>query len=159
MTVEVTPQGTRGAGFPRLLRTLMRLGSGFIVRNYRRRGTDLRINGQPLILLTTIGAKSGARRQVLLSRFPDGESKTSWLVTGTAGGSATHPAWFMNLAKNPDKVWVEVDRRETRVRPEGLQGEERDEAWRQIVARAPSFGGYPGKTDRQIPVVRLTAVD
>ena len=34
-----------------------------------------------------------------------------------------------------------------------------DEAWRQIVARAPSFGGYPGKTDRQIPVVRLTAVD
>ncbi|MDP9271930.1 MAG: nitroreductase family deazaflavin-dependent oxidoreductase [Chloroflexota bacterium] len=159
MTVEVTPQGTRGAGFPRLLRTLMRLGSGFMVRNYRRRGTDLRINGQPLILLTTIGAKSGERRQVLVSRFQDGGSETSWLVTGTAGGSATHPAWFLNLAKNPDKVWVEVDGQEMHVRPEGLQGEERDAAWRQIVALAPSFGGYPVKTDRQIPVVRLTAVD
>lgn len=130
-----------------------------MVRRYRKRGTELRINGQPLILLATIGAKSGERRQVLVSRFPDGDSETSWIVTATAGGSATHPAWFINLAKNPDKVWVEVDRREIQVRPEGLQGAERDEAWRQIVGLAPSFGGYPGKTDRQIPVVRLTSVD
>src|SRR5437899_1968630 len=104
----------------------------------------------------TIRAKSGERRQVLVSRFPDGESKASWIVTGTAGGSATHPAWFLNIAKNYDKVWVEVDGREMHVRPESLRGKERDDAWRQIVALAPSFGGYPDKTDRQIPVVRLT---
>jgi deazaflavin-dependent oxidoreductase (nitroreductase family) len=130
-----------------------------MVRRYRKRGTDLRINGQPLILLTTIGAKSRQRRQVLVSRFPDGESKASWIVTGTAGGSATHPAWFLNMAKNPDKVWVEVEGREMHVRPESLRGKDREEAWRQIVALAPSFGGYPDKTDRQIPVVRLRAVE
>jgi deazaflavin-dependent oxidoreductase (nitroreductase family) len=127
-----------------------------MVRNYRRRGAAMRINGQPLILLTTIGAKSGERRQTLLNRFPDGQSTRSWLVTATAGGSAAHPAWFINMARNPDKVWVEVDGREMRVRPESLNGVERDEAWRRIVELAPSFGPYAHTTDRQIPVVRLT---
>ncbi|TMB82171.1 MAG: nitroreductase family deazaflavin-dependent oxidoreductase [Chloroflexi bacterium] len=159
MTVRVTPKGTRGTGFPRLMRGLMRLGAGWMVRRYRSRGTALRINGQPLLLVTTVGARSGARRQVLLSRFPDGEATTSWIVTATAGGSAVHPAWFLNMARNPDNVWVETDGREIRVRPESLEGAERDAAWERIVSRAPSFGSYPRVTDRLIPVVRLSAIE
>ena len=159
MSVRVTPRGTRGTGFPRLARAAMRLGAGWMVRRYRSKGTAMRINGQPLLLVTTVGARSGARRQVLLSRFPDGESATSWIVTGTAGGSAAHPAWFLNMARNPDKVWVELDVREIQVRPESLEGADRDAAWERIVSLAPSFGRYPRATDRLIPVVRLSAIE
>ncbi len=119
----------------------------------------MRISGMPLILVTTVGAKSGQRRQVLVSRFPDGESTTSWLVTGTAGGSATHPGWVVNMARNPDKVWVEVDGREMRVRAASLTGAEREAAWARIAEVAPGFASYPDKTDREIPVIRLTAVE
>jgi len=132
---------------------------GLMVGMYRRRGNAMRINGQPLILLTTVGARSGQRRQVLLSRFPDAQASSGWLVTATAGGSAAHPAWFINMARNPDKVWVEIDGREMLVRPESLRGAERDEAWGRIVELAPSFGPYKTKTDRQIPVVRLSPIE
>jgi len=141
------------------MRVGMRLGAGWMVRQYRRKGTAMRVDGRPLLLVTTVGARSGERRQVLLGRFPDGESATSWIVTGTAGGSATHPAWFLNMARNPDKVWVETDGREIRVRPDSLEGAERDAAWERIVSLAPSFGRYPAATDRLIPVVRLTATE
>ncbi len=159
VSIRVTPKGTRGTGFPRFMRVGMRLGAGWMVRQYRRKGTAMRVDGRPLLLVTTVGARSGERRQVLLGRFPDGESATSWIVTGTAGGSAAHPAWFLNMARNPDRVWVETDGREIRVRPESLEGAERDAAWERIVALAPSFGRYPKATDRLIPVVRLTATE
>jgi deazaflavin-dependent oxidoreductase (nitroreductase family) len=137
----------------------MRLGMSFMARRYRQRRGDMWLNGQPLTLLTTIGAKSGERRETLVNRFPDGESQTSWVVTATAGGSATHPAWFLNLAKHPDQVWVEIGERQIKVKPESLSGADREAAWQRIVSLAPSFGSYPDKTDRQIPVVRLTAIE
>jgi deazaflavin-dependent oxidoreductase (nitroreductase family) len=111
-------------------------------------------SGRHSLILTTVGSRSGEQRVASLRRFDEGVGR--WLVVGSAGGAAKHPAWIHNLAKNPDRIWVDVGRDRFKVTPELLQGNERAAAWRRIVEEAPQFGGYLQKTDREIPVVRLT---
>jgi deazaflavin-dependent oxidoreductase (nitroreductase family) len=160
MSVQVPPRGTKGPSMPpRLLGPIFRFGMRQLVNRYRRRRGQMTLNGQPLVLLRTVGAKSGEIREVLLNRFPDDGSTNSWIVTATAGGAAAHPAWFRNMARHPDQVWLEINERLIHVRPETFSGSERDAAWQGIVELIPSFGSYPKKTDRLIPVVRLTAID
>ena len=110
-----------------------------------------------MLLLTTVGAKSGQGRTVPLLWFPDGHD--AWLVVASAGGAAKHPAWYLNLATNPNNVSIEVGARRLRVRPELLKGSERERRWQQIVSTAANFGGYQKKTDRELPVIRLTLAD
>ena len=110
--------------------------------------------GFPTVLLTTVGAKSGQERTHILGGFNDGED--AWLIVASKGGASTHPAWFINLAKNPDKVWLEVGNRKMKVKPEPLRGAAREAALAKVVAVAPRYGEYPKKTDREIPVIRLT---
>lgn len=107
------------------------------------------------LILTTVGAKSGQKREAHLTAFPEGEG---WLVVASRGGSAGHPAWYLNLSKHPDQAWVQFGNRTMRVLPESLKGAERAKAWQRIVAEYPNYGGYEKKTDREIPVVRLTPV-
>jgi len=85
--------------------------------------------------------------------FPDGDN--AWLVVGSAGGAAAHPAWIYNLAKHPDQVWIQIDRgscTSPRV-PDKRSPVQSLAAHHQPV---PSFAGYEIKTDRELPVVRLT---
>jgi deazaflavin-dependent oxidoreductase (nitroreductase family) len=152
MSVTVSPKGTRGAGFPRPLRALFRMLVPLNVVFFRLSGRRMRIQGRPLLLLTTVGAKSGKERQTVLASFDD---PGGILIVASNAGAAKHPSWFFNLARNPDRVWIERDGRKTKVRPESLRGAERAEAWRRIVAAAPGYGGYHTKTDREIPIVRL----
>jgi deazaflavin-dependent oxidoreductase (nitroreductase family) len=149
MTIQVPPSGSRGKRFPggRLVRGMMRMAAGM----YRMTGGR---SGSTSLLLTTVGARSGQPRVASLRRFDEGDGR--WLVVGSKGGSAAHPAWIYNLARNPDNVWVEVGRDRSKVTPEILQGDERTAAWNRVVAEAPQFAGYLEKTDRDIPVVRLT---
>lgn len=114
-----------------------------------------RMDGMPVILLTTRGARSGAPRTTPVMAFPEGDS--AWLVVASAAGAARHPAWFINMARHPDDTWVEVGGRRTRVTPTSLAGEERERAWADITRKSARFSGYQEKTDREIPVVRLTA--
>ena len=109
----------------------------------------------PLLLLTTVGAKSGQKREAHLTAFPDGDG---WLVVASRGGSAGHPAWYLNMARHPDQVWVQVSSRRTRVKPESLKGAARAKAWQRVVSEYPNYSHYEEKTDREIPVVRLTPV-
>lgn len=154
MAVELTPKGTRGAQIPPWSWRIM---AGFNIVFFRLLGRRVRVMGRPLLLLTTVGAKTGQRRQATLGWFPDRQD--SWLVVGSRGGSSSHAAWCVNLARNPDQVWVEVDGRTVKVRPESLHGEEREQAWQRVVELAPGYGGYQTRTDREIPLVRLTALD
>jgi deazaflavin-dependent oxidoreductase (nitroreductase family) len=149
MTIEVPPSGSRGRRMlgGRVLRGGMRLMAGL----YRATGGR---SGRSALLLTTVGARSGEHRVASVRRFADGEGR--WLVVGSAGGAAKHPAWVYNLAHNPDKVWVHVGRDRYKVTPELLRDGERATAWQRIVAEAPQFARYPEQTDREIPVVRLT---
>jgi deazaflavin-dependent oxidoreductase (nitroreductase family) len=156
MTVELTPSGTRGDRMPRPPGPLIGVVDALGAAAYRRFGERMRIAGLPLLLLTTYGAKSGARRRSMLGWLPEGDD--SWLIYATAGGAARHPGWYFNLARNPDRVWIDVGKRHVKVRPESLKGVEREAAWRRVVEKSPRYGGYEQKTDRQIPVVRLTAL-
>ncbi len=156
MDVELTPRGTRGWEIPKLLRPLVQALSGLGIAAYRLMGSRMRIMGQPLLLLNTVGARTGKSRQVLLVCF--NEEHDAWLVVASRGGSARHPDWYVNMARNPDKVRIQFGGRNFPVRPESLKGSEREEAWRRIVSLAPGYGAYQEKTDREIPVVRLTKV-
>jgi deazaflavin-dependent oxidoreductase (nitroreductase family) len=125
-----------------------------VVRSVHRL-TGNKMSGQPLLYLHTIGAKSGQPRTSAVMAFPDGD--TSWIVVGSRGGTAGHPAWIHNIAAHPDRIEVELQGRKTAVTAETLDGEERAAAWERITTAQPLFTGYQQKTDRQLPVVRLTA--
>jgi len=152
LTIEVPPAGTKGARKPPsgpLARAMM----GAVRRMHRLTGSKL--SGRPLLYITTVGARSGQRRTSVVMPFPEGDD--AWLIVASRGGTADHPAWFYNLAKHPDQVEIEFEGRKTAVTPRRLEGEERAAAWARIVSERPNFAGYEEKTDREIPVLRLTA--
>ncbi len=156
LTIRVSPRGTRGAGVPTPLLKVFKLMDRLQIWSYRRSGGQ-RVSsrmGFPVVLLSTRGAKTGRPRTTPVGGFPDGES--SWLVVASLGGAARHPAWFLNMARHPDDIWLEVGRERFKVRAESLEGEERAEALDRIATISPRYGGYQLKTDREIPIVRLT---
>ena len=125
--------------------------------SYRLIGRRMRIQGRPLLLLTTIGAKTGKRRRSTLAAFPDDPaSADTWLIVASASGAATHPAWYVNLARRPSDASIDFDGQHVAVKAQSLDGPERGRAWARIVALAPSYGPYAVTTDREIPIVRLT---
>jgi deazaflavin-dependent oxidoreductase (nitroreductase family) len=142
------PTGTRGAKQPgRGFRWMNRL----VMRRARR--AEGKTMGMNLLVLTTVGRKSGQPRQTPLAWFPGPDG--SWLVVASAGGAAANPAWYLNLAAHPDQVTVEQGGRKVAVTPQELHGAERAAAWERITAEAETFRRYEQATDRQIPVIRL----
>lgn len=158
MSVTLPPGGTRGAEVPRLARPLMKAGMGLSHLVLGVLGDRMKVRGQPLLLLTTVGARTGKRRHAVLARFDDPAHPRAWLVVGSGAGSTRHPGWCHNLAKNPDQAWITVDKQETKARAESLTGAERDDAWKRVVSQVPGYGKYEKTTDRQIPIIRLTPV-
>jgi deazaflavin-dependent oxidoreductase (nitroreductase family) len=144
-----TPPGTHGTRQPR--GPILRLVNRMSVNHVRR--TQGRSMGMNVLVLRTIGSKSGHERATPVAWFPG--TGASWLVAASANGAPQHPAWYHNLAAHPEEVEIEVQGRTVAVTAEELHGEEREAAWAQIVAAVPRFGGYEQKTDRVIPVVRL----
>jgi deazaflavin-dependent oxidoreductase (nitroreductase family) len=128
-----------------------------VMRGWHRRSGD-RWQEMDLLYLTTVGAKTGQRRQSALARLADGDG--AWLVVASAGGSARHPGWYHNLAAHPDQVWVEFGGQpRLRVTPTQLDGDARAAAWDRLVKAVPRFAGYERATDRALPVIRLTRAD
>jgi deazaflavin-dependent oxidoreductase (nitroreductase family) len=80
----------------------------------------------------------------------------SWLIVASAAGAARNPAWYHNIAAHTDQVKIELGGRAIPVTAEQLHGAEREEAWRQITAAASRFAAYQRKTDRELPIIRLT---
>jgi deazaflavin-dependent oxidoreductase (nitroreductase family) len=145
-----TRAGTRGARQPS--GALFRWLNKVMARRVRRKGGG-KFMGFNALVLTTIGAKSGAERINPVGWFPGKDD--SWLIVASAAGAAGNPAWYYNIAANPDKVQVDIEGRKVPVTAEQLHGAERDEAWQQITAAAPRFAQYQRKTDRELPVIRL----
>ena len=161
MPIRPTPEGTYGTKMPggkwlqKLIEPLAKRG----IASYRRSGGTNRMSRMmpfPVVLLTTKGSKSGVERTVSLGGFEDGDD--AWLIVASMGGSAHHPAWFRNLVAHPDEIWLEVGSRKMKVSGESLTGAAREEALRRIAAAVPQYGKYQTKTDREIPIVRLTRI-
>src|SRR5229473_3071162 len=126
MSVMVTPSGTRGFTIP-IPRRLMAPLARIPVALQRLSGGRLKMHGQPLLLLTTLGARSGQPRTSMVAQFPESDGST--LIVASFGGAAKHPAWYFNLAKHPDQVFIERNRRRIRVQAMSLSGQEREAAW------------------------------
>jgi deazaflavin-dependent oxidoreductase (nitroreductase family) len=152
MSVAVTPRGSRGTKLPRapIALAMMRFANHLMFLVFKNR----RFQNANLMSLTTVGARTGQERRTTVVYFPEPDG--SVLIVGSAGGTATHPAWFFNLAKHPDRVWAQMGNRRLKVRPATLSGETRAAAWQRITQQSPGFAGYEEKTDREIPVIRLT---
>jgi deazaflavin-dependent oxidoreductase (nitroreductase family) len=109
----------------------------------------------PLVLLTTVGARTGREFTHPVGGFEQPDS--SWLVVASKSGASTHPGWFINLCNSPDNVWLEVGNRRMKVQPSLLKGQEREAALAKIASTSPRYAEYQSKTDREIPIVRLIA--
>ena len=142
--------GTRGARQPSgfVLRTF----NAFLAKRIRKGGG--RAMGLDTLLLITVGSKTGQPRETPLARFdaPDG----GWYVVASANGARKNPAWYHNIAAHPDAVRVVVAGVEHRVTAEQISGDERVQVWQRVCTENPRFRKYGAKTDRAIPIIRLT---
>ena len=153
MAFEKTPAGTRGQRMPGAGSPVAKWLNNQMIKRNRRKGSGGQ--GQNTLVLTTTGAKTGQPRETLLGSFPDGDD--AWLIVASFGGNAKNPAWYHNLAAHPDQAQIEIGGRKVKVTASQLSGAERTDAWQRIVAASPRYGGYATKTDREIPIIRLTA--
>lgn len=113
-------------------------------------GTTLR--GMPIVLLTTVGAKSGKLRKTPLMRV---EHDGQYAVVASLGGAPKHPVWYFNLLKNPQ---VELQDGSARgdYTARLVEGDEKALWWARAVAAFPNYADYQQKTEREIPVFVLT---
>lgn len=108
----------------------------------------------PMLLLTTIGRRTGQQRTTPLLYMADGDI---FLVVGSNGGRERPPTWLLNLNASPAAT-VQVGRRRTAATAEVLRGEDRAAIWPRLVDHYAGWNHYQQLTNREIPVVRLTPV-
>lgn len=115
-------------------------------------GTEMQ--GMPVVLLTTVGAKTGKLRKTPLMRV---EHEGQYAIVASLGGAPKNPVWYYNVVKNSrvelqdGTVTGDYDARE-------VFGDEKATWWERAVAAYPPYAEYQEKTDRQIPVFVLTPV-
>ncbi len=116
-------------------------------------GGDLR--GRPVIVLTSVGAKTGKLRKNALMRVERGGV---YAVVASLGGDAKNPVWYYNLKKNPH---VELQDRATKrdYTAREVTGEEKAVWWERAVEAWPDYAKYQKRTERQIPVFVLEALE
>src|SRR3569833_123342 len=107
--------------------------------------------GAPLLLLHTVGKRSGLPRNNPMMFLPD---EGRYLVFASLAGSDRHPDWYHILLAQPE-ARIEVGDEILSVRAEELAGAERDAHFAEQARRYPGFAAYQRKTDRVIPVVAL----
>ncbi|GAA1985832.1 hypothetical protein GCM10009718_23990 [Isoptericola halotolerans] len=136
----------------RFSRWLQHTANARTVARLRRRGG--RQMGMDLLVLHTVGRRSGAPRQNPLAFVDDGHP--GWIVVASGGGER-HPDWFDNLMADTDRCAVEVHGSEpVPVTAHVLEGDERQAAWQHLSEAIRSLAKYQAKSTRVYPVVRLT---
>ena len=100
-------------------------------------------------LLTTIGRKSGQPRSVPLIYLRKGDT---FVVVASQGGSAKHPAWYLNLRENPE-VTIQLGKKTFDLVARTASDAEREELWPELVKVYEDYDTYAAWTDRKIPVV------
>jgi len=113
------------------------------------------MQGHAVIILTSVGAKTGKIRKTPLMRVEhDGE----YAVVASLGGAPDHPVWYYNLTANPH---VELQDGPVKKEYQAREVHDADYAtwWRRAVAAWPDYAEYQKKTTRTIPVFVLTPTD
>jgi deazaflavin-dependent oxidoreductase (nitroreductase family) len=138
-------------------RLALKLGSGAHAGVYRATGGKLfgRMGKSPILLLNTVGRKTGRKRTSPLLYVMDGED---FVIIASKGGAPTHPAWYLNLIANPEAT-VEIGDREVRVEAEVADPEDKPRLWQKMVEMYPTYDDYQRKTEREIPLLVLRPVE
>jgi deazaflavin-dependent oxidoreductase (nitroreductase family) len=115
----------------------------------------LRGSSDPIVVITSRGAKSGNLRKNPVMRV---ERDGIYVAIASKGGSDDNPEWYYNFVEHP-----EVDLQDGAVkktyRVDRVEGDERADLWQLAVDTWPTYGQYQTKTERQIPVFKLTPID
>jgi F420H(2)-dependent quinone reductase len=109
------------------------------------------MQGKPVIILTTTGAKTGKIRKTPLMRV---EHDGRYAVVASLGGAPKHPVWYHNVVANPTVELQDGPDKRTYTARE-VTGEEKSIWWDRAVEAWPDYANYQTKTDRQIPVFVL----
>ena len=109
-------------------------------------------HGAPVLLLTTVGRRSGQRRIAPLLYERDGENL---LIVASKGGMSRHPLWYRNLEANPE-VEVQIGSEKKKMAARRASPEEKAALWPGLVAMYPDYDDYQARTSRDIPVVILS---
>jgi deazaflavin-dependent oxidoreductase (nitroreductase family) len=112
-------------------------------------GNEMR--GRPVIVLTSVGAKSGSLRKTALMRV---EHEGVYAVVASLGGAPKHPVWYFNIVKHPHVELQDGAAKHDYVARE-VTGAEKAEWWERAVATWPDYAKYQERTDRPIPVFVL----
>ena len=140
----------RNAAAPVSLEEMLATNRG-VIEEFRANGG--RVGGifaaEPLLLLTTTGAKSGQERTNPLVHTVDGDRV---VIIASFGGAPKHPAWFLNIQANPE-VTIELPGETFTSNAIISEGEERKRIYDQHAAQMPRFADYQAMTTREIPVV------
>jgi F420H(2)-dependent quinone reductase len=125
----------------------------FQVYVYRRSGGKRlgHIRGMPVLLLTTVGRKTGKTRVTPVVYIRDGNK---YVIIAANAGAKRNPGWFANLRANPQTT-IEVDDTTLTVNSHKATKEEKGPLWERLVEQAPFFEGYRKKTTRDIPMIIL----
>jgi len=146
-------QGTRGRRVTGIGGPVGRWLTQKVINGIRRTG-KVPILGYDALVLTTIGARSGLQRSAPVGLFHGKDA--SWLIVASAAGGSKNPAWYHNIAAHPDQVQIDAGGHKVAVTAQQLHGPARDQAWQQITTAAPRYAKDASKTDRQLPIIRLT---
>ena len=117
-------------------------------------GADAELKGKPVILLTTIGAKSGKIRKTPLMRV---EHNGEYAVVASLGGAPKNPVWYYNIKKN-SRVELQDGGTTRDYDAREVFGDEKAAWWERAVLAWPDYADYQKKTDREIPLFVLTPV-
>jgi deazaflavin-dependent oxidoreductase (nitroreductase family) len=133
-------------------------GNDALVADFRAHGgqiTQGRLAGAAMLLMTSIGAKTGLPRMCPLGYDRDGES---YVVVGSNSGRDEQPEWLANITKDPI-VTVEVGTEKFQARSRATEGSERRRLLDARIAAIPIFGDYERKAKRELPVIVLKRID
>lgn len=113
------------------------------------------LRGMPIVLLTSVGAKTGKLRKTALMRV---EHEGRYAVVASLGGAPKHPVWYFNLKAQPHvELQDGAERHDYRARE--VTGTERTLWWQRAVEAYPDYADYQRKTERLIPVFVLERLD
>ncbi len=118
-----------------------------------REGAELR--GRPVVVLTSVGAKTGKLRKTPLMRV---EHEGTYAVVASLGGAPKHPVWYHNVVKNPHvELQDGATKRDYSARE--AHGAEKAQWWARAVEAWPDYAAYQDRTSRTIPVIVLEPLD
>ena len=114
-----------------------------------------KIQGLPVLLITSIGRTSGKPRTVPLGFLRD---SSTYVIIASNAGQPRHPAWFFNLQSHPEAT-IQAKHVHVQVKAETANPEKTRELWARLMEVAPGYADYQKRTSREIPTVILHPVD